>query len=162
MAPFDANPDMAPDPAPDSDARSDRRSRVIAASPAEVYAALCDQVRLARWWGPDGFTSSVHVFEFCPGGSWRLTLHGPDGSDYPNEYRVLGLEPNRWVELDHPSNDHHFILRIELEQRGRDTVVHWRQTLDSVEAYQGLADFLAQANEQVLARLSAEVMRPQG
>jgi uncharacterized protein YndB with AHSA1/START domain len=162
MAPVDANPDMAPDPAPDSDARSDRRTRVIEASVDEVFAALCDPVRLARWWGPEGFTSSVNVFEFCPGGSWRLTLHGPDGSDYPNEYRVLGLEPNRRVELDHPSNDHHFTLRIELEPRGRDTVVLWRQTLDSVEAYQGLADFLAQANEQVLARLSAEVMRLRG
>ena len=144
------------------DARSDSRTKIIEASTAEVFAVLSDPARVARWWGPDGFTSTIHDFQFCPGGTWRLTLHGPDGSDYPNEYRVLSMEEGRLLELDHPSDDHHFTLRIELFQQGAHTVVDWRQTFDAAEGYGVLANYLAQANEQVLARLSAEALRLDG
>ncbi len=142
------------------EARSDARTKTIEASNADVFAAICDPARVARWWGPDGFTSTIHEFQFRPGGEWHLTLHGPDGSSHPNEYRLLRIEPDRLVEMDHPSDDHHFTLRIELLQQGANTVVAWTQTFDTVDAYQQLASFLAQANEQVLARLSAEARRP--
>ncbi len=143
-----------------ADARSDTRTKTIEASAAKVFAAMCDPVRISRWWGPDGFSSTVHAFELRPGGRWCMTLHGPDGSDYPNEYRLLRFEADRLMELDHPSDDHHFILRIELVQQGPDTVVLWQQTFDTIEAYQRLAGFLAQANEQVLERLSEESTKP--
>ncbi len=64
--------------------RSDIRSFFIAATPAQVFAAMRDPVRVARWWGPDGFTNTIHTFDFQPGGRWLLTMHGPDGTDYPN------------------------------------------------------------------------------
>lgn len=142
------------------DNRSDVRTKTIEASTAEVFAAICDPVRVARWWGPNGFTSTVHEFQFYLGGRWQLTLHGPDGSNYPNEYCMLDIQQDRLVEIDHPSDDHHFILRIELIQQGKDTVVEWKQTFDTVDAYLQLASFLAQANEQVLERLAAETCKP--
>ena len=64
--------------------RSDIREKRIAATPGQVYAALGDPARVARWWGPAGFTNTIHTFDFRPGGTWRLTMHGPDGKDYPN------------------------------------------------------------------------------
>ena len=64
------------------DLRSDARSMVIPATPARVFAALCDPQRVARWWGPDGFSNTIHRFDFEPGGSWLLTMHGPDGTDF--------------------------------------------------------------------------------
>ena len=142
-----------------SDARSDTRAKTIEARAADVFAALCDPLRVARWWGPDGFSSTVHEFQLQPGGRWHLTLHGPDGTDYPNGYRLIRFETDRLLELDHPSNDHHFVLTIELLPQGKNTVVLWQQTFDTIEAYQLLAEFLAQANEQVLERLSVEVRR---
>ncbi len=144
------------------EARSDTRTRLIEATADAVFAALRDPVRVARWWGPNGFTSTFHRFEFRPGGAWQLTLHGPDGTDYPNEYRVLRIEPDRLLEIDHPSHDHHFILTIELLRQGEGTLVAWRQTFDTVNDYRALADFLAQANQQVLERLSAEVCGASG
>lgn len=138
--------------------RSDIRAQTVEAPASEVFAALSDPARVARWWGPDGFTSTIHEFPFQVGGTWRLTLHGPDGASYPNEYRVLRLEAGRLLELDHPSENHHFVLTITLTPQGTGTRVDWQQTFDTAEDYQPLAGFLAQANEQVLARLSREAL----
>lgn len=138
--------------------RSDIRNRQVATSAAKVFAALSDPARVARWWGPDGFTSTIHEMPFHVGGTWRLTLHGPDGANYPNEYRVLRIEQNRLLELDHPSENHHFVLTLTLTPQGPGTRVDWQQTFDTEADYQPLAGFLAQANEQVLARLSREVL----
>lgn len=140
------------------ESRSDIRSKVIPASPSAVFAAIQDPARIARWWGPDGFTSTIHSFEFTPGGRWLLTMHGPDGKDYPNESRFTRIVPDRLFEIEH-LNGHHFILTLELEPTAQGTTVRWRQTFDTAEYYRKLADFVAGANEQNLNRLAAEVIR---
>ena len=142
------------------DARTDARTKTIQANAAQVFAVMRDPARLARWWGPDGFSSTIHQFQFQPGGMWRLTLHGPDGKNYPNEYRLVSLEQDRLVEIERVSTDHHFTLTIELIEQQDCTLVAWRQTIDTVEHYQQLASFVATANEQNLERLSAEGSRP--
>jgi uncharacterized protein YndB with AHSA1/START domain len=138
--------------------RSDIRQKFIPASPARVFAAMRDTVRVARWWGPEGFRNTIHRFDFEPGGSWLLTMHGPDGKDYPNESRFTRIAPDRLFEIEH-LNGHHFVLTIELNPHADGTVVTWRQTFDTVEHYARLAEFVAVANEQNLARLAAEVAR---
>jgi uncharacterized protein YndB with AHSA1/START domain len=140
------------------DARSDHRHKLIRASAAEVYAALSDPARVARWWGPSGFTNTIHEFQFQPGGRWRLTMHGPDGRAYPNESRFTRIVPNEVVDLEHVS-DPHFVLSIELHEQGPHTLVSWRQTFDTAEHYARLAAFVAVANAQNLERLAAEVDR---
>lgn len=120
-------------------ARSDSRRRFIAARPSEVFAAMSDSARIARWWGPRGFTSTIHEFEFRPDGKWLLTMHGLDGKDYPNES--------------------HFFLTIELAPKDGGTEVSWRQTFDTVAHYERMAGFVAAANEQNLDRLAAAVSR---
>ncbi|MCR4379362.1 MAG: SRPBCC domain-containing protein [Rhodospirillales bacterium] len=138
--------------------RSDSRSKMLSASPSEVFAAISDSARVARWWGPAGFTNSIHQFEFCPGGKWLLTMHGPDGKDYPNEGRFTRIEVDKVFEVEHLS-EHHFLLTIELQPKAGGTEVKWRQTFDTIEHYQHIAEFVAAANEQNLERLAAEVQR---
>lgn len=139
--------------------RSDIRSRLIAATPAQVFSAMCQAERVARWWGPAGFSSTIHAFDFQPGGDWRLTLHGPDGTDYPNHNRFARIEPDRLLVIDHPSADHHFVLTLELVSEAGGTRVHWCQSFDTAEHHASLASFVAVANEQNLDRLAAEVAR---
>lgn len=136
--------------------RSDYRSKLILATPDEVYAALGNPARVARWWGPTGFTNTIHRFDFFPGGQWLLTMHGPDGKDYPNESRFVHVEPGKSVEIEHLSG-HHFFLRLDLSAKPAGTLVRWRQTFDTVEHYKSLAAFVAGANEQNLERLAQEV-----
>ncbi len=140
------------------DNRSDFRSRVLPATPSEVFAAMSDPTRVARWWGPAGFTSTIHQFDFVPGGAWRLTMHGPDGTDYPNESRFTRIEADKIVEIEHLSG-HHFILTVGLRATAGGTEVSWRQTFDTVEHFQQIVKFVTVANEQNLDRLSAEAQR---
>lgn len=132
-------------------------TRLIEAPRERVFAALADPARLARWWGPDGFTSTIEVFEFRPGGSWRLVMHGPDGTDYPNRSVFLEVaEPER-VVLEHMG--HHFFLTITFEDQGGRTLVGWRQVFDTAEHRNKVAPIVGPANEQNLDRLVAEVLR---
>ena len=139
--------------------RSDSRTKFIPATPAEVFAAVSDPDRVARWWGPAGFTNTIHKFDFAPDGQWLLTMHGPDGADYPNESRFTRIEPDRLFEIEHLSG-HHFILTLELRATPGGTLVQWRQTFDTAEHYRRIAEFVAAANEQNLERLAREVVAP--
>lgn len=138
--------------------RSDSRRRLIAASPSEVFAAMSDADRVARWWGPAGFTNTIAQFDFQPGGRWLLTMHGPDGKDYPNENRFTRVVADQLFEIEH-LNGHHFLLTIELVPMQGGTEVRWRQTFDTVEHHERIAQFVATANEQNLDRLAAEVLQ---
>ena len=136
--------------------RSDSRSKLIPASPEQVFAALSAPERVAKWWGPAGFTNTIHKFEFAPGGQWLLTMHGPDGKDYPNESRFTRIEPGRIFEIEHFSG-HHFFLTLELTAQETGPLLSWRQTFDTVEHYKRIAEFVATANQQNLERLAQEV-----
>jgi len=138
------------------EARSDIRTKFFQASPTELFAAMRDPNCIAKWWGPDGFTNTIHTYEFVPGGSWKLTMHGPDGTNYPTENRFVRLVQDQLFEIEH-LNGHHFVLTLELQAHGDGTQVMWRQTFDTAEHYQQLAEFVAAANEQNLGRLAAVV-----
>src|SRR5437879_5935817 len=66
------------------DPRSIVGTRVFDAPRALVFSAWTDPKHLAQWWGPNGFTTTTHAFDFRPGGVWRFVMHGPDGRDYQN------------------------------------------------------------------------------
>ena len=138
--------------------RSDSRSSFVEASPAQVFAAMSDSARVARWWGPDGFSNTIHQFDFRPGGTWLLTMHGPDGKEYPNESRFTRIVSGELLEIEHLSG-HHFVLSIALQPFDHGTQIRWSQTFDTVEHYEQIAEFVAGANEQNLQRLAAEVLR---
>src|SRR4051812_17528592 len=60
--------------------RTDTASRVIAAPPDRVYAALVDPEALAAWLPPDGMSGRFEQFDARPGGSYRLVLTYADAS----------------------------------------------------------------------------------
>jgi uncharacterized protein YndB with AHSA1/START domain len=134
-------------------------SRLIDAPRARVFRAFADPHHLARWWGPNGFSSTFEVFEFRPGGSWRFVMHGPDGTNYPNESVYRAIIPPERVVLEHLSKGkgHHFFLTITFTAQGNRTLVGWRQVFDTAAHRERIAAFVEVANEQNLDRLAAEV-----
>ena len=83
--------------------RTDTASRVIAATPAQVYTALVDADALAAWLPPDGMTARFERFDPRPGGSYRLVLtydepSGAAGKATPDsdivEARYVDLVPD--------------------------------------------------------------------
>lgn len=133
-----------------------RHSREIPASPEAVFSAFRDPVRLARWWGPDGFTNTIQTFEFRQGGRWLFTMHGPDGADYPNQSEFLEIVPDSKVRIKHV-NLPHFELTISLEPVATGTLVSWVGVFENREFAEKMRQFLETANEQNLNRLALEV-----
>src|SRR5579863_6976594 len=71
-----------------------------------VFEAWTNPQHVAQWWGPVGFTTTIHEMDVRPGGEWRLTMRGPDGTDYKN--RIVFLEvakPERLVYKHEPEKD---------------------------------------------------------
>jgi uncharacterized protein YndB with AHSA1/START domain len=64
-----------------------------------VWQAWVDPKQLVQWWGPKGFTTTVHEMDVRPGGLWRLVMHGPDGTNYPNEMIFTDVVPGEFVSL---------------------------------------------------------------
>jgi len=87
--------------------------RTFAAPPELVWMAWTDPHHVGRWWGPAGFTTTTHSMDFRPGGSWRYTMHGPDGRDYANRIN--------YIEIEKPSR-----LIYTLGGEGRDEAVSFR------------------------------------
>jgi uncharacterized protein YndB with AHSA1/START domain len=71
-------------------------SRMLEAPRERVFELWTSPEHLANWWGPNGFTVTTHEADIRPGGSWRFTMHGPDGTDYSN---VIHYEEVRAPEL---------------------------------------------------------------
>ena len=57
-------------------------------------------------------------------------MHGPEGTDYPNEGRFLEIVRERRVVVEHVSG-HHVILALDLAAQGSATRIDWRQTFDT-------------------------------
>jgi uncharacterized protein YndB with AHSA1/START domain len=133
-------------------------SRDIPASPEQVFAAFSDAARLARWWGPAGFTNTFDLCDFKPGGRWSFVMHGPDGTDYRNECLFDAIEPPARVVLRHVCAPI-FTLTVTLVESERGTLLNWAQAFDSDEVADQVAHIVVPANEQNLDRLTAEALR---
>lgn len=131
-------------------------TRQLAVAPATVFAAIKDAKRLARWWGPDGFSNRFEVFEFQPGGKWIFCMIGSDGKTYPNESVFSSIEADRKLVIRHISQPC-FQLAITLEPSAGGTLVRWEQTFDDASVAQAIRHIVEPANEQNLDRLSAEL-----
>jgi uncharacterized protein YndB with AHSA1/START domain len=67
--------------------------RVLPASRERVYEALTNPDKLARWWGPKGFSCPSIEFDPCVGGSYRIAMQPPrDGELFhlSGEFREVG------------------------------------------------------------------------
>ena len=135
-------------------------SRIINGPRRLVFAAYTEVRHLARWWGPDGFTTTTHSFEFRPGGVWDFIMHGPDGVDYPNhiEWREI-VPPERIVCVhgERAGDPEAFDSIITLVERGAATEITLRAIFktraqrDRVVEHYGAIE----GGRQTLGRLAA-------
>lgn len=122
----------------------------------QVFAAFAQPERLARWWGPAGFTNTFKVCEFKTGGRWIYTMHGPDGRDYPNESVFAEISPAKIV-IEHVCAPK-YRLTVTLAPSPKGTLVSWLQAFESETVAKAIEHIVAPANEQNLDRLTAEVL----
>lgn len=88
-----------------SDSKDIRITRIYDAPLQAVWDAWTDPAQVAQWWGPRGFTITTHSKDLRAGGHWSYTMHGPDGTDYPNRTAYLDVQPLSRLVYDHGATD---------------------------------------------------------
>ena len=148
--------------------REIRATRILNAPRELVFEVWTDPAHIVKWWGPNGFTNTIHKMDVRPGGTWDFIMHGPDGTDYPNLIKYVEVvKPERLV-FDHGSGQENdpaqFHVTVTFEDLGdertkltmvmlfktaadRDFVVTEygaldgnKQTMDKLEAYLATLD----------------------
>jgi len=66
-------------------------TRLIDAPTALVFNAWIEPSQLEKWWGPNGFETTVHEMDVAEGGITRLVMRGQDDVDYPNKLEYTDI-----------------------------------------------------------------------
>lgn len=144
----------------DAAAHEIRSARRFDAPPPRVFDAFRDPTRLARWWGPTGWTNEFHEFDLRPGGRWRFEMRGPGGERYPMEKEFLEVVPDERLVLRHHDPAHGFVMTMTYAPDGGGTLLTWRMRFDSAEECARVRDAVVAANEQNFDRLRGELRSP--
>lgn len=138
-------------------------SRVFDAPRDLVWQAWTDPKHLARWYGPNGFSVTTHEMDVRAGGIWRHTLHGPDGTDYPNLSRYVEVvRPERLV-YEHGSaerdEDRFGVTVTFTDEGGGKTRVSMRMVCATRESRDRFVDVFGalQGNRQTMDRLETHL-----
>lgn len=103
-----------------------------------VWEAWTNPEHVAQWWGPDGFSTTIEKMDFHVGGVWKLTMHGPDGTNYPNSsvFREI-VKPERIVFSHGGGRENgpgaHFLSTWTFEALDKQTRVTMRLLFDTPE-----------------------------
>jgi len=129
-----------------------------------VFEAFTSAERLDRWWGPDGFRTTTSRFELRPGGRWIFVMHGPDGTDYPNQITWKEIVPPERLAYLHGSGEgdpESFDATITLVERGSETEVTLRAVFPTRARLELVREryHAEEGGKQTLGRLAAFVER---
>jgi uncharacterized protein YndB with AHSA1/START domain len=125
-----------------------RITRIYDAPVELVWDAWTDPEQVAQWWGPRGFTLTTHSKDLRPGGHWHYTMHGPDGTDYPNKTVYFEVEEHAKLVYDHGGSDDRpplFRVTVLFADIGGKTKMDMTMTLPTPEAAEETRKFIKQA-----------------
>jgi len=134
-------------------------SRVITAPLNNTYNAFANPEHLKNWWGPNGFTNTIHEFDLRSGGKWLLTMHGPEKGHYENSSIFQIVEPEvrvAWKRVSQPLFDMEVAFEAISESQ---TKISFRMTFATAEECDKLRRFVVPNNEENFDRLEAELKK---
>jgi len=133
-------------------------TRLLNAPRDLVFKVWTDPKHVAIWWGPNGFTNTIHEMNVKVGGVWRFMMHGPDGTDYPNKivYKEV-VKPSRLVYVhssDEPNDPREFFVTVTFEAKGDKTQLTMHAVFQTAAALEAVKKFGAvEGGTQTLNRL---------
>ncbi len=102
-----------------------------------LFEAWTNPLHIPHWYGPNGFTTTVHEMAVVPGGVWRLTMRGPDGRDFRSHIVFDEVEwPCRLVfrRVHEPGSEFsEQTVHVTFDKRGEQTLLTLRTIFSSVE-----------------------------
>jgi uncharacterized protein YndB with AHSA1/START domain len=132
-------------------------TRLLDAPRDLVWEAWTNPEHIVKWWGPNGFTTTIKSLDLRPGGLWVYTMHGPDGTDYPNEVKFIEVvKPERIVHSHGDGQREWFKSSSVFEVEGDKTRVTIKQVFPSAEARNEVVEKYGaiKGGQQHLARLA--------
>ncbi|TGK29437.1 polyketide cyclase [Leptospira gomenensis] len=142
--------------APESD-REAVSVRIVNASKEAAFRAWTDPNHLRRWWGPKGFTNTFYEYDLKPGGNWKFTMHGPDGTDYPNHSVFVSIVPSEELVFDHISGHPFRVTTTFEEQSSGKTKITFRMLFETAEEFERSKKYVIPGNEENFDKLEAEL-----
>src|SRR6476620_11353250 len=128
-------------------------AREINAPVEKVYEAFANPSHLQKWWGPEGFTNTIHEFDLRPTGRWMLTMHGPGKGNYENSSIFETVVPNKlvaWRRLSQPI----FAMDVGYEKLSDTrTRISFKMILDSFKECEKIRRFAIPNNEENFDRV---------
>lgn len=134
-------------------------SRLFNHSRELVFSAWTDPERLKNWWGPKDFTNTFDEFDFREGGYWRFVMHGPDGTDYPNESLFVKIVSPELIVFDHICAPEFRIVATFEEKAPQQTLLTFRMIFDTPQACERVKIYAVDKNEENFDRLERELQR---
>jgi uncharacterized protein YndB with AHSA1/START domain len=133
-------------------------SRILNAPLEIVFQAFANPEHLKKWWGPEGFTNTIHEFDLRPNGKWILTMHGPEKGNYENSSIFNSVEPLKlisWKRLSQPL----FNMEVSFENiSDTKTKIAFRMIFETAEACEKIKRIAGPKNEENFDRLEKELV----
>jgi uncharacterized protein YndB with AHSA1/START domain len=134
--------------APRNNSNEIKITRVYDAPVKAVWDAWTDPDQVAKWWGPRGFSITTHSKDLKAGGHWNYTMHGPDGTDYPNKTTYYTVDKFKCLVYDHGANDDQpalFRVSVFFNEENGKTHMEMTMTLPTPEAAKQTKKFIKEA-----------------
>lgn len=123
-------------------------TRVYDAPVKLVWDAWTDVENVKQWWGPRGFTLTSHSKDLRPGGQWKYTMHGPDGTDWENITTYYEVEKYSKLVYDHGASADrppHFRVTVTFTETKGKTKMEMISALATPEAAEEMRKFIRKA-----------------
>ncbi len=132
-------------------------SRIINSPVETVYQAFENPNHLKNWWGPEGFTNTIHEFDLRVGGNWILTMHGPEKGNYENSSVFKTVLPNKLISWERKSQPL-FDMEIAFEKLEENkTQISFKMIFSTAEECEKMRKFVEPKNEENFNRLEREI-----
>lgn len=132
-------------------------SRVLNSPVEIVYQAFENPNQLKNWWGPEGFTNTIHEFDLKEGGNWILTMHGPEKGNYENSSVFNTVIPHKLVSWERKSQPL-FDMEIAFEKLEENkTQISFKMIFKTAEECEKMRKFVEPKNEENFDRLEREL-----
>jgi uncharacterized protein YndB with AHSA1/START domain len=130
-----------------------------------VFKAWTEPERVARWWGPQGFTTLSYEMDVRPDGAFRVCMRSPEGIDYWKQgvYREI-VEPERLVftfawEDPEGTPGHQTLVTVTFAEHGAKTKLTLHQAeFETVEARDEHQDGWTSCLERFAAYLAQDLV----
>jgi uncharacterized protein YndB with AHSA1/START domain len=114
-------------------------TRLLPAAPVIVFAAFTDPSELAKWWGPEGFTTPSLDYRARGGERYRIKMQPPEGDPFylTGEFREVD-PPTRlsytfaWEDPD--PDDVETLVVVSLREAAGSTEIDFAQAPFKTEA----------------------------